>query len=150
MPENLDLAELERLLTAAMGCPHSLGEGAKPVHELTNYLTTHLPANIAMGAECEWSKGELGKSGQLGVLPQKAKDALNEDRHHLGRRIEILETQLAAVTAECERLRGEREKLAKALIKTWGVLEPICPWGSKDKIMSEHAEALEIARRITK
>jgi hypothetical protein len=50
--------------------------------------------------------------------------------------------------AEIERLRGEREKLAKALIKTWGVLEPICPWGSKDKIMIEHAEALEIARRI--
>jgi hypothetical protein len=101
MAEQFDLAELERLHAAAMGCPHSLGEGAKPVHELTNYLTTHLPAILAMGAERE-------------------------------------------------RLRGEREKMAKALIKTWGVLEPICPWGSKDKIMSEHAEALAIARRIAK
>jgi hypothetical protein len=53
-------AECERLHAAAMGCPHSLGEGAKPVHELTNYLTTHLPAILAMGAECERLRGERG------------------------------------------------------------------------------------------
>ena len=105
MPENLDLAELERLHAAERAFnadPKICGaEWRKARNELLAYLEEHIPAILAMGAECE-------------------------------------------------RLRGEREKLAKALIKTWGVLEPICPWGSKDKIMSEHAEALEIARRITK
>ncbi len=103
MAAQFDLAELERLYAAheALSIVKDTETRYKARNKLRIFLHKHVPAILAMGAECE-------------------------------------------------RLRGEREKLAKALIKTWGVLEPICPWGSKDKIMSEHAEALEIARRITK
>ena len=82
MPENFDIAELKRLRAAAMGCPHSLGEGAKPVHELTNYLTTHLSDIIAMGAKYKRAE-ELNAASH--DMMMKANARLTAERDALAR-----------------------------------------------------------------
>ena len=118
-------AELERLHAAhqALSIVNNTEARYEARNKLRRFLQGHIPAILAMGRECERLREELGKSGQLGVLLQEAKDAFNEDRHHLGRRIEILETQLAAVTAECERLRGQRDALAARQARIQAIAE---------------------------
>ena len=130
MAEQFDLAELERLHAAAT--PGQWKVNDRSIIRMSK-------------SDPQWEIDQ-----ESGSEPFWLALALSLDNANL---IVALHNSLPAILAmgaERERLRGEREKMAKALIKTWGVLEPICPWGSKDKIMSEHAEALAIARRIAK
>jgi hypothetical protein len=55
---------------------------------------------------------------------------------------------ILAMGAECERLRGERDALATALLAAFNAISHYSMHMTK-QIAKEHAEALEIARRIT-
>ena len=131
MPENLDLAKLNAKLKRLDDERRRTNDSDSPAageadYQYELYLRQHTADILAMGAECERLRGE------------------NEDGK---KRIERLKDASNTLAGLGIKLRAANVKLARALIEL-----PYFPGPSAalSEWSEDHAEALEIAKRITK